>query len=95
MDYLLSHSVFLTLTNRPLSVNVTLLNDGESGEGLETINLTLVQNHQLTPSNQNQILYYKSVVITLQDTDSKWKTPHYLYRSSTIARPPSSIIIVS
>ena len=74
MDYLLFHSHFLTLANRPLSVNVSLLNDGESGEGLETINLTLVQNHQLTPSNQNQILYYKSVVITLQDTDSKWKT---------------------
>ena len=71
MDYTLHHPTFLTLNDKPLSFNVSLLSDGVSGEGLETITLTLVQNHRLTPSNQNQILQYQSVVITIQDADGK------------------------
>ena len=69
VDYNLIHPTFLTLNDKPLSIHVLLLSDGVSGEDLETINLTLVQNHRLTPSNQNQILQYQSVVITVQDND--------------------------
>ena len=71
-DYDLSYPSFLTLINKPVLVNVTLLNDGVTGERLETINLTLVQNQHLTPSNENQILAYETVMITLHDSDSMY-----------------------
>ena len=54
----------LTLTNQPIPVTVTLLNDGVNGEQPETITLTLVQH---STSEPNQILAHDTVRITLDE----------------------------
>ena len=68
VDYQLVHAEPLTLVGTPMAVTVTLLSDGVAGEGSETIILTLIQSPG-TPSNQNQILEYETVMITVADSD--------------------------
>ena len=67
VDYVLSHPIPLRLTNMPVPVTVSLLNDGVNGEGIETITLTLVEDQ----SESNRILVYDTVNIFLQDFNSK------------------------
>ena len=65
-DYTLSISSDLPLQTSPIPVNVTLLRDGEAGEPLETIILTLVQDNV---PDISQILDHQTVQITVQDND--------------------------
>ena len=58
---------FLSLRLDPVTVNVTLLNDGIGGEGSEEIVLTLLQQ---PPIEEFRVLIKPSVKITLRDNDS-------------------------
>ena len=69
-DYIIHHTNPVTLRIDPLPVTVTLLNDQVTGEGLEDIVLTLVQDDSLTPSNSNEFLIYDTVRILLMDNES-------------------------
>ena len=66
MDYTLSRSSNLPLATSPVPVNVTLLRDGEAGEPLETIILSLVQ---VNEPDISQILDPETVQITVQGND--------------------------
>lgn len=59
----------VVLIRNPTTITVTLLDDGVTGEGLEDIILTLVQDIR-TPSNHNEFLVFDTVHIFLLDNDS-------------------------
>ena len=66
-DYILSYTAPLSLTNQPLPVMVSTVDD-DVFEEREEIVLTLVQSSY---SNEGQILAWQTVVITVSDNDSK------------------------
>ena len=68
-DYKINPTNPVALISNPVPVIVTLLNDRVTGEGLEDIILTLVQDDTRTPSNQNQFLIYDTVRISLLDNE--------------------------
>ena len=62
--------------SEPVPVTVSLLNDREAGEKIETIILTLRQDEDVTPSNLDQIFSYPTVQITIQDNDRTFANCH-------------------
>ena len=71
-DYTLPHdnvSLTISLTNNvPIRVTLTLLNDGVAGEEVENVTLSLV--NTVSP-DENEILLYDTVTISILDNDSK------------------------
>ena len=71
VDYTLTHDVDVEISpanNVPISVTLSLLNDGVIGEEVENVTLTLV-NEIL--ADENEILLYDTVIISIVDNDSK------------------------
>jgi hypothetical protein len=67
VDYTLAHSQPLIIRGNPTPVTVSLLNDRVMEEGVETICLTLMQDTDTTPFNENEFLLYDTVTISVQD----------------------------
>ena len=71
MDYTLIHDIDLEIrlaSNVPISVTLSLLNDGVAGEEVENVTLTLV--NEIT-ADENEVLLYDTVTISILDNDSK------------------------
>ena len=71
MDYTISAFDDVQMRINPTTITVTLRNDGVTGEGVEDITLTLIQDSR-TPSRSNQFLVYNTVRITFLDNDSMY-----------------------
>ena len=67
LDYNLTYSSLL-LTNQPLPITL-FLEDDDIYEDTESIILTLLQRN--SSIQENQILAHETVVVTLEDNDSK------------------------
>ena len=71
MDYTISAFDDVQMRINPTTITVTLRNDGVTGEGVEDITLTLIQDSR-TPSRSNQFLVYDTVRIHFLDNDSMY-----------------------
>ncbi|CAI8053116.1 hypothetical protein GBAR_LOCUS29051 [Geodia barretti] len=69
VDYTLTHDVDVEISpanNVPISVTLSLLNDGVIGEEVENVTLTLVN---AILADENEILLYDTVIISIVDND--------------------------